>query len=153
MTEQTSSPLKTERGNTTISNAVVSQVAGIAAQEVEGVQMGGGTAAAVGGFLQSVGGTVTRSSAGGNYARGVSVEVGEEETAIDLTMAVEYGKAIPRISEAVRRNVINRVEDLVGLRVTEVNITVNDVQFQEERPMLDQQQDLQEQAREQERRA
>jgi uncharacterized alkaline shock family protein YloU len=153
MTEQTSSPLKTERGNTTISNAVVSQVAGIAAQEVEGVQMGGGTAAAVGGFLQSVGGTVTRSNAGGNYARGVSVEVGEEETAIDLTMAVEYGKAIPRISEAVRRNVINRVEDLVGLRVTEVNITVNDVQFQEERPMLDQQQDLQEQAREQERRA
>jgi hypothetical protein len=30
-------PLRTESGNTTISNAVVSQVAGIAAQEVEGV--------------------------------------------------------------------------------------------------------------------
>jgi uncharacterized alkaline shock family protein YloU len=154
MTERTSSPLKTERGNTTISNAVVSQVAGIAAQEVEGVQMGGGAAAAVGGFLQSVGGTVTRSSAGGgNYARGVSVEVGEEQTAIDLTMAIEYGKSIPQISEAVRRNVTNRVENLVGLRVTEVNITVNDVQFREERPMLDQQQELQEQAQEQERRA
>jgi uncharacterized alkaline shock family protein YloU len=53
----------------------------------------------------------------------------------------------------VRRNVTNRVEDLVGLRVTEVNITVNDVQFREERPMLDQQQELQEQAQEQERRA
>jgi uncharacterized alkaline shock family protein YloU len=152
MTEQTSSPLKTERGDTTISNAVVSQVAGIAAQEVEGVQMGGGAAAAVGGFLQSVGGTVT-GAGGGNYARGVTVEVGEEETAIDLTMAIEYGKSIPQISEAVRRNVINRVEDLVGLRVTEVNVTVNDVQFREERPMLDQQQELQEQAREQERRA
>jgi uncharacterized alkaline shock family protein YloU len=154
MTEQTSSPLKTERGNTTISNAVVSQVAGIAAQEVEGVQMGGDAAAAVGGFLQSVGGTVTGSSAGGgNYTRGVSVEVGEEEAAIDLTMAIEYGKSIPQISEAVRRNVTSRVEDLVGLRVTEVNITVNDVQFREERPMLDQQQELQEQAQEQERRA
>jgi uncharacterized alkaline shock family protein YloU len=154
MTEQTSSPLKTERGNTTISNAVVSQVAGIAGQEVEGVQMGGGAAAAVGGFLQSVGGTVTGSSAGGgNNTRGVSVEVGEEEAAIDLTMAIEYGKSIPQISEAVRRNVTNRVENLVGLRVTEVNITVNDVQFREERPMLDQQQELQEQAQEQERRA
>jgi uncharacterized alkaline shock family protein YloU len=154
MSERTSSPLKTERGSTTISNAVVSQVAGIAAQEVEGVQMGGGAAAAVGGFLQNVSGTVTGSSAGGgNYTRGVSVEVGEEETAIDLTMAVEYGKSVPQISEAVRRNVTNRVESLVGLRVTEVNITVSDVQFREERPMLDQQQELQEQAREQERRA
>jgi uncharacterized alkaline shock family protein YloU len=143
------SPLRSERGNTTISDAVVSQVAGIAAQEVEKVQMGGGAAAAVGGFLQSV----TGSSSGGNYARGVSVEVGEEETAIDLTMAVEYGVSIPQVTEAARRNVINRVENLVGLRVTEVNITVNDVQFPEERPMLGQQQEVERQAREQERQA
>ncbi len=144
--QQQESPLKTERGNTTISDSVASEVAGIAAQEVEGVQMGGGTARAVGGFMDSVTG------ASGN-TRGVSVEVGEEEAAIDLTMVVEYGKSIPQISEAVRRNVINRIENLVGLRVTEVNITVSDVQFREERPMLDQQQQLQEQAQEQERRA
>ncbi len=144
--KQQESPLKTERGNTTISDSVVSEVAGIAAQEVEGVQMGGGTARAVGGFMDSVTG------ASGN-TRGVSVEVGEEEAAVDLTMVVEYGKAIPQISEAVRRNVINRIENLVGLRVTEVNLTVSDVQFREERPMLGQQQELQEQAQEQERRA
>jgi uncharacterized alkaline shock family protein YloU len=147
---QQQSPLKTERGNTTISDAVVSQVAGIAAQEVEGVQMGGGAAAAVGGFLQSVTGS---SAGGGNYTRGVSVEAGEEEAAIDLTLAIEYGKSIPQISEAVRQNVINRVENLLGLRVAEVNITVNDVQLREERPMLDRQQQLQQQAQEQERRA
>jgi uncharacterized alkaline shock family protein YloU len=146
------SPLRSERGNTTISDAVVSQVAGIAAQEVEKVQMGGGAAAAVGGFLQSVTGTVTGGGSA-TYTRGVSVEVGEEETAIDLTMAVEYGVSIPQVTEAVRRNVINRVENLVGLRVTEVNITVNDVQFPEERPMLGQQQAVEQQAREQERQA
>ena len=144
------SPLRSDRGNTTISDAVVSQVAGIAAQEVEKVQMGGGAAAAVGGFLQSVTGG---SSGGGNFSRGVSVEVGEEEAAIDLTMAVEYGVSIPQVTEAARRNVINRVESLVGLRVAEVNITVNDVQFPEERPMLDQQQEVERQAREQEMRA
>jgi len=143
---QQRSPLHTDRGSTTISNAVVSQVAGIAAQEVEGVQMGGGAAAAVGGFLQSV-------SGGTGYARGVSVEVGEEEAAIDLTMAIEYGKSIPRVTEAVRRNVVSRVESLVGLRVTEVNVRVADVQFREERPMLDEQQELQREAREQERQA
>lgn len=142
---QQRSPLRTDRGSTTISDAVVSQVAGIAAQEVEGVQMGG-TAAAVGGFLQSVTG-------GSGYARGVSVEVGEEEAAVDLTMAIEYGKSIPQITEAVRRNVMSRVENLVGLKVTEVNVTVADVQFPEERPMLDEQREVQREAREQEMRA
>ncbi len=108
--------------------------------------MGGGTSQAVGGFVDSVTGS------SGN-TRGVSVEVGEEEAAADLTMVVEYGKSIPQISEAVRRNVTNRVENLVGLRVTEVNINVADVQFPEERPQLEEQRELQQQARQQEQRA
>ena len=127
------SPLKSEMGITTVSNTVVSQIAGIAAQEVEEAQMGG--SGTVSGLLQSVTG-----SSGGNFSRGVTVEVGEEETAIDLAMAVAYGQSIPRVSDAVRRNVINRVENLTGLRVNEVNIRVNDVQIPEERPMLEQQQ-------------
>ena len=156
MTEQSSSsqtqgsPLKTDLGTTTISTSVVQQIAGIAAQEVEKVQMGGGASAAVGGFLQSVTGSVT---GGGNFSKGVSAEVGEEEAAIDLTMAIEYGQSIPQLTEAARRNVINRVESLVGLRVTEVNITVNDVQVPEERPMLGQQEEVERQARQQEQRA
>ncbi len=138
-TQRQESPLRTERGSTRIEDTVVAKVAGIAAQEVEGVQMGGGTARAVGGFLDSVGG-------GGGPTRGVSVEVGEEEAAADLSMAVEYGKAIPQISEAVRSNVINRVENLVGLRVTEVNITVNDVLLPEERSQLQRQREVEQQA-------
>lgn len=123
--QQEKSPLQTERGNTTISDVVVSQVAGIAAQEVEGVQMGGGTAYAVRGFWDSVTG-------GSGQARGVSVEVGQVECAVELTMAVQYGKSIPQLSEAVRRNVIDRVESLLGLKATEVNITVTDVVFPQE---------------------
>jgi uncharacterized alkaline shock family protein YloU len=53
-------------------------------------------------------------------------------------MTIEYGQSIPQITEAARRNVINRVESLTGLRVTEVNILVSDVQIPEERPMLEQ---------------
>jgi uncharacterized alkaline shock family protein YloU len=132
------SPLKGEMGNTVISSAVVSQIAGIAAQDVENAQMGGGASAAVGGILQSVAGSVTGGTSGGNYSRGVSVEVGEEEAAVDLTMTVNYGQSIPRIAEAARTNVINRVESLTGLRVTEVNILVNDVQIPEQQPALEQ---------------
>jgi len=40
---------------------------------------------------------------------------------------VDYGVSIPRIADAVRGNVIDRIENLLGLGVTEVNVTVADV--------------------------
>jgi uncharacterized alkaline shock family protein YloU len=126
--QQLDSPLQTERGGTRIEDSVVSKISGIAAQEVDGVRMGGGTSQAIGGLLSSV----TGSSGGSGQSRGVSVEVGEVEAAVDVTLTVAYGISIPQVAEAVRRNIINRVENLVGLRVTEVNITVNDVFFPEQ---------------------
>jgi uncharacterized alkaline shock family protein YloU len=143
------SPLQTERGGTRIEDNVVAKIAGIAAQEVDGVRMGGGTTQAIGGILSSVPGVGGSSS---SQTRGVNVEVGEVESAIDLTMTVEYGKAIPQISEAVRRNVINRVENLVGLRVTEVNISVNDVFFPQQEQDLERQRELERQQIDQEQR-
>src|SRR4051812_47766109 len=66
-------PLKTDRGNTTIANAVVTKVASIAAREVRGVhQLGGGVSRAVGSLTQRVG-------IGDEHSHGVSVEVGERE--------------------------------------------------------------------------
>ena len=63
--------------------------------------------------------------------RGLSVEVGERQAAVDLTVNVAYGRSIPQLTEAVRRQVIQRVEGLTGLEVSEVNITVNDVTLPE----------------------
>ena len=122
--QQQESPLKTERGNTTVQNGVVSKVAGIAAQEVEGIRMGGGASQTVGSIMSAVPGV-----SGGSQSQGVSVEVGEVEAAVDLTVTVEYGRTIHQLAEAVRSNVIRRVENLVGLRVTEVNIAVSDIFF------------------------
>ncbi len=62
-----------------------------------------------------------------NLTRGVYAEVGEGEAAVDLTMAVEFGRSIPSVTDAVRRNVIGRLEGLRGLRTTRVGITVVDV--------------------------
>ncbi|HET6659559.1 MAG TPA: Asp23/Gls24 family envelope stress response protein, partial [Rubrobacter sp.] len=108
---QQSSPLQTERGSTSISDSVVSKIAGIASQEVDGIRMGGSASQSVGGVLD----TITGGRAGSSQTQGVSVEVGQEEAAIDLTLTAEYGKSIPQLAEAVRRNVANRVESLVGL--------------------------------------
>jgi len=141
--QSSGSPLHTERGSTTIQDSVVSKIAGIAAQEVDGIRMGGGTSQAVSGLL----GSITGGSGGGGQTQGVSVEVGQEETAIDLTLTVEYGKSVPQIAEAVRRNVANRVESLVGLRVTEVNIAVNNVFF----PQMEEEQERQRQQEQQRR--
>jgi len=149
MTEQKSqqsssgnNPLQTEKGNTTIQNAVVSKIAGIASQEVEGIRMGGGGSQAVSGLIGSITGG---GGGGGGQTQGVSVEVGEEETAIDLTLTAEYGKSIPQITEAVRRNVINRVENLVGLSVNEVNIVVSNIYFPQQEAEQQRQKELQQQ--------
>jgi uncharacterized alkaline shock family protein YloU len=119
--------LHTERGTIIIQDNVVAKIAGVAAQEVGGVRLGGGTSQAVGGILSSVPGVD-----GGSQTRGVTVEVGREEAAEDLTVTVEYGRSIPQVAEAVRRNVIGRIESLTGLRVTDVNLTVDNVFFPEE---------------------
>ena len=118
------SPLVSERGRTTISDSVVSTIAGMAAQEVEGVHMGGSTARAASGVLGSITGS-------GSQTRGVSAEVGTVETAIDLTMGIEYGRDILQTVDEVRRRVSDRVQNMTGLRVTELNTTISDVIFPE----------------------
>jgi uncharacterized alkaline shock family protein YloU len=98
-------------------------VAGIAAREVRGVhELGGGVSRALGSVTQRVG-------IGDERSQGVSVEVGEREAAVDLTVIVEFGESIPQVSQAVRDNVIKRIEGITGLSVTEVNVAVNDLYF------------------------
>jgi uncharacterized alkaline shock family protein YloU len=114
--------LESEKGQTTIADPVVTKVAGIAAREVDGVyQLGGGVARALGAVTNRlpVGGAST--------SQGVSVEVGEKEAAVDLTVVVEYGESIPRVAQHIRENVVRRIEGITGLNVTEVNVVVNDL--------------------------
>lgn len=121
--QRDSEPLSSEQGQTTITDGVVTKVAGLAAREVPGVyELGGSTARAIGNVTQKVG-------LGDARTQGVSVEVGQREAAVDLTVVIEYGESIPQVAQAVRNQVIKRVEGITGLSVTEVNITVNDLYF------------------------
>lgn len=118
--------LQSDRGTTSIADSVVTKVAGMAAREVAGVHaLGGGASRALGAVAAKVGMADERS-------QGVSAEVGERETAIDLTVVVDYGESIPRVASAVRENVIKRVEGITGLAVVEVNVEVDDLYFGEE---------------------
>jgi uncharacterized alkaline shock family protein YloU len=122
--QQYDSPLVGERGSTTISDTVVAMMAGRAAQEVEGVHMGGSASRAAGGILGSITGSESQT-------RGVSVEVGQVEAAIDLTMGVEYGRNILQTVDEVRRRISDRVQSMTGLHVTELNVTISDIIFPE----------------------
>ncbi len=118
------SPLEGEHGSTRIGDGVVSKIAGMTAGEVEGVYMGGGASRTAGGVLESVTGSDSQK-------RGVSVEVGRTEAAIDLTVGIEYGRNILDLVGQVRNRITQRVESLTGLRITELNVTVSDIIFQE----------------------
>ncbi|WP_116247749.1 Asp23/Gls24 family envelope stress response protein [Nocardiopsis sp. FIRDI 009] len=111
-------------GHTHIADGVVAKIAGMAAREIGGVHaMGGGAARAVGAVRDAM----TRGSDSGSVTRGVSVEVGERQAAVDIDLVVEYGVAIQDLAAAVRRNVTAAVERMTGLEVTEINIRVDDI--------------------------
>ncbi|WP_107122323.1 Asp23/Gls24 family envelope stress response protein [Streptomyces dysideae] len=115
------------RGRTTIADGVVEKIAGLAAREVVGVH-------AMGSGLSRTFGAVRDRVPGGTKAvtRGVKVEVGEVQTALDLEIVVEYGVSIADVARAVRENVIAAVERMTSLEVVEVNIAVSDVKLPDE---------------------
>lgn len=116
------SGLDSGQGKTTIADAVVAKVAGLAARDVPGVHgFGGGAARAFGAITERIPGGRASTT------QGVSVEVGERQAAVDLTIVVEYGVGIAELARGIRRNVIGAVEQMTGLQVVEVNINVTDL--------------------------
>jgi uncharacterized alkaline shock family protein YloU len=94
----------------------------MAATEISGVA--GMSAGLVGGIAEMLGKK--------NLAKGVKVEVGEREAAVDLYIIVEYGVRIPDIALRVQENVKRGIESMTGLDVVEVNVHVQGVGFSQE---------------------
>jgi uncharacterized alkaline shock family protein YloU len=118
------SELVTDQGKTSIADSVVAKIAGISCREVSGVHdMGGGVSRAFGAIKEKM----PIGSSDPSPSRGVNVEVGERQAAVDLDIVIEYGAAIVDVADAIRRNVVKNVEAMTGLEVTEVNVTVDDV--------------------------
>ena len=106
-------------GTIRIADEVVSIIAGLAATEIEGIAgMSGGL---VGGIAEMLGRK--------NFSKGVKVEVGEREAAIDLYIIVKYGVRIPDVALAAQENIKQAIENMTGLSVVEVNVHVQGVNF------------------------
>lgn len=110
----------TTHGTTTVEDSVVAKIAGIAAREVPGVHdLGGGAARAIGALRTRINQA--------DQAQGISVEVGETQAAVDVTVVAEYPIPLHHVADGIRTAVTTAIETLVGLEVTEVNVTITDV--------------------------
>ncbi|MGC4960291.1 Asp23/Gls24 family envelope stress response protein [Gordonia sp. DT218] len=126
------SSLVGERGKTAISDIVVAKIAGIATREIDGVHdVGGATERVVGKVRDVLPGTTTSTT------QGINVEVGELQAAVDVSIVADYGVAIHQLAAAIRRNVIAAIEQMTGLEVTEVNVTVHDIHFGDDDESVD----------------
>ena len=111
-----------ENGSVKISNDVVAIIAGVAATEIAGVT----------GMSGGITGGITEMLGMKNLSKGVKVEMGEHETAIDLYIIVDYGANITEVGEQVQQNVKASIESMTGLNVIEVNVNIQGVNIPKE---------------------
>ena len=113
--------IKTENEGIEISTEVISVISGVAVAEVTGVaSMSGGFA---GGITEVLSGKK-------NPAKGIKVEKTEKDVKIDVNIIVEYGSRIPDIAYQIQNKVKHAVENMTGLKVTEVNVHVQGVNLE-----------------------
>mgnify|MGYP003302477818 CR=1 FL=1 len=110
-------------GTITYANEVVAVIAGVAANEVEGVA----------GMCTASTGISDVFSRNKNITKGVKVEVGTEEVSVDVYLNVEYGTPIQTAATNVQESVRKSIETMTGLHVVRVDVHVQGLSFEKEK--------------------
>ncbi len=105
------------KGSVTMDHDVVATIAGLAAQQVEGIHALGAS---------------RLFSFGDDPTHGVGVEVGKKQAALDLEVIIDYGYDMKEIAQNLRQTIADEVKKMAGREVVEVNINVIDIQLDEE---------------------
>jgi uncharacterized alkaline shock family protein YloU len=112
------------KGRIKVADEVVEKVAALAALEVSGVaDMGGDIERA----FESVRDRIGIGSRRGN--QGTRAQIQDRQVAVEVTIVVEYGHVVMEVANEVKTNVARSVSRMLGLRVVEVNVTVDDVRL------------------------
>lgn len=122
MSENIINDNKGEYGSVKISDDVVAIIAGVAATEIPGVA----------GMSGGITGGITEMLGMKNLSKGVKVELGNEEAAVDIYIIVEYGSNITEIGRKVQENVKSSIETMTDLNVVEVNVYIQGVNIQKD---------------------
>ncbi len=113
---------KESNGTITFASEVIATIAGLAAIDIPGV------AGMSGGFVDGFAELLGRK----NLTKGIKVEVGSEEVAVDIALVVDYGTPIPEVADNIQTSVMKAIETMTGLKVVEVNINVQGIKIKEQ---------------------
>ena len=102
-----------------ISNDVLAVIAGIAAEEIDGI------AGMSGGLVDSLSEKFGRQ----DHRRGVKVETEGQNVVVSLHISVDYGIRIPEVARLLQANVKDAIENMTDLKVKAVNVHVQEVLF------------------------
>lgn len=108
-------------GNVKVSSDVIATIASTAAMEINGVV----------GFMSKIPTDFKGIFGIKNMAKGILVEITENEASIDMYLSLKYGSKIQEVSQKVQENVKNAVDTMTGMEVTKVNIFINGVVLEE----------------------
>ena len=106
-------------GSIKIAEDAVAGIVSLAAAQIKGV-------AAMSGSMAS---GITEKLGKKNLAKGVKVEIEEQDVKIALHINVEYGVRIPQLAQEMQNKVRDTVQTMTGLKVKEVNIYVQGISF------------------------
>lgn len=123
---EVASSINPDSGNITYANEVIATIAGVAANEVEGIA-----------GMYSSGGISEILGKNRNITRGVKVEIGTEEASVDLHVIIEYGTPIHKAAQNAQENVKKAIETMTGLHVVRVDVHVQGVSFEKETKALE----------------
>ena len=113
-------------GTISFSNEVISTIVGLAAAEIDGVaSMSGGIVDGITEFMGKK-----------NISKGIKVEVGKEEVAVDIAIIVKYGCKITDVCKNIQQAIINAVETMTGLKVVEINISVVGIDVKDDKKAI-----------------
>ena len=114
------SKVEAEGGRIIFADEVVATIAALAVADVDGVS------ALSGGVVEGI----TEMLGKKNVTKGVKVEVGAEEAAVDVSVSVKYGYKIKEVCEKIQQAIKSAIETMTGLRVVEINVFVQSVVFE-----------------------
>lgn len=114
------SKVEAEGGRILFADEVVATIASLAVADVDGVS------ALSGGMVEGI----TEMLGKKNLTKGIKVEVGQEEAAVDVSVSIRYGYKIKEVCETIQNAVKSAIENMTGLRVVEVNVFVQSVVFE-----------------------
>ena len=105
-----------------INEEVLAKMASVAAAEVEGVHCISAKAADIKGVVDR-----------GGFGRGVKATVADNgEITLNVFISVKQSANVKEVAQKVQANVKEKVQNMTGSAVSRVNVTVADVELEEE---------------------